>query len=112
MSTSLLLLIIVVAISTWLSRVLPLLVNLEKWVGENNQGYFSQYFKLMGPALIAALLVMSLDKGLFVLSLSTELLSTVAGFSAVIILYVLWRNIGLCVFFGIVIYALTFNIVS
>lgn len=106
MNESLFLLIVLLGVGTYLTRALPFVFKLDKWLSEDSQTLLSQFFRLMGPALIAALFAFSLDSALFSNGLSDEVVGTGIGFITVIITFVLWKNVGLCVFSGILAYAI------
>jgi len=106
MHESLFLLIVLLGAGTYLTRALPFLFKLDKWLSEDSQTLLSQFFRLMGPALIAALFAFSLDPALFTNGLSNEVIGTSIGFFTVILTFVLWKNVGLCVFSGIFAYAI------
>ena len=106
MNESILFLIILLGVGTYLTRALPFIFKLDKWLSEDSQTFISHFFQLMGPALIAALFAFSLDPSLFSHGISNEVIGTAIGFSTVIATFVLWKNIGLCVFSGILAYAI------
>lgn len=106
MNENILFLIIILGVGTYLTRALPFIFKLDKWLSEESQTGVSQFFQLMGPALIAALFAFSLDPAIFSNGLSHEAIGTTIGFSTVIVTFVLWKNVGLCVFSGILAYAI------
>ena len=106
MNESILFLIVLLGVGTYLTRALPFIFKLDKWLSEDSQTLVSQFFQLMGPALIAALFAFSLDSSLFSHGISNEVIGTAIGFSAVVATFVLWKNVGLCVFSGILAYAI------
>ncbi len=106
MNESLIWLIILLGVGTYLTRALPFIFKLDKWLSEDSQTLLSQFFQLMGPALIAALFAFSLDPSLFSNGITHEVIGTAIGFSTVVATFVLWKNTGICVFSGILAYAI------
>jgi len=106
MSENVLFLIVLLGVGTYLTRALPFIFKLDKWLSEDSQTFTSQFFQLMGPALIAALFAFSLDPSLFSHGITNEVIGTSIGFAMVIATFVLWKNVGLCVFSGIIAYAI------
>jgi len=106
MSENILFLIILLGVGTYLTRALPFIFKLDKWLNEDSQTFIAQVFQLMGPALIAALFAFSLDPSLFSNGITNEVIGTSIGFATVVATFVLWKNVGLCVFSGILAYAI------
>ncbi|HED14675.1 MAG TPA: AzlD domain-containing protein [Gammaproteobacteria bacterium] len=96
-------LVLVVAAGTYLTRYLPFYIARKVAVSKWRSGRFKAYLEHVSPAIIAALLVVSLDSAM--ISTARSLLSTLVGLVITAGSWWRWRNTGLSVFAGIVGYA-------
>ena len=101
--TAFLWLVLVVAAGTYLTRYLPFYIARKLPVSKWHSGRFTVYLQHVSPAIIAALLVVSLDSAM--ISTVRSELSTLVGLVFTAGCWWRWRNTGLSVFAGIFGYA-------
>ena len=92
--------VLLAALGTYLLRAVPFLLSTRKEKFSKRLPQIKLFTQLMGPSIIAALLVNSIG------SLNSEnhsqILNYIIGFSGVGISYWLWKNPGICVIAGII----------
>ena len=92
------------ALGTYLLRAVPFLLSARKEKRIKNHPKINLFFKLMGPSMIASLLVTSIrlpnSEDYF------QILNYLIGFTGVGASYWLWKNPGICVLAG----AISFSI--
>ena len=84
-----------------LIRAVPFVFSSKKETGKQNRHQINLFFKLMGPSMIAALLVVSVASPLKTQDTS-QLINVVMGFSGVGVSHWLWNNSGISVLVGVV----------
>jgi len=91
--------VLLAALGTYLIRAVPFLLSARKEKSSKNHPQINQFFQLMGPSMIAALLVTSTgfpnSKDYF------QILNYLIGFAGVGASYWLWKNPGICVLAGV-----------
>lgn len=95
--------IITISIGTYLTRAIPLFINIEKLLGEKRKLFVRRFFYLMGPAIIAALFATSIDLSAFSIERLPEIISMISGFMG-IITHLLLKNSGISVLVGLLCY--------
>ena len=87
------------ALGTYLLRAVPFLLSARKEKRSKNHPKINLFFKLMGPSMIASLLVTSIrlpnSEDYF------QILNYLIGFTGVGASYWLWKNPGICVLAGV-----------
>ncbi|MCK5917818.1 MAG: AzlD domain-containing protein [Cocleimonas sp.] len=96
--------IITISIGTYLTRAIPLFINIEKLLGEKRKLFVRRFFYLMGPAIIAALFATSIDLSAFSIERLPEIISMISGFMGIIITHLLLKNSGISVLVGLLCY--------
>ena len=92
--------VLLAALGTYLIRAVPFLLSMRKEKRSNKHPQINLFFQLMGPSMIAALLVTSI-----VLPNSEDyfqILNYLTGFTGVGASYWLWKNPGICVLAGVI----------
>ena len=87
------------ALGTYLIRAVPFLLSTRKKKSSNNYPQIKLFFQLMGPSMIAALLVTS--TGFPNSEDYLQILNYLIGFAGVGASYWLWKNPGICVLAGV-----------
>ena len=91
--------VLLAALGTYLIRVAPFLLSARKEKSSKNNPQIKLFFQLMGPSMIAALLVTSIgfpnSEDYF------QILNYLIGFTGVGASYCLWKNPGICVIAGV-----------
>ena len=91
--------VLLAALGTYLIRAVPFLLSVRKEKSSGNHPQIKLFFKLMGPSMIAALLVTSIgfpnSEDYF------QILNYLIGFAGVGASHWLWKNPGICVLAGI-----------
>ena len=91
--------VLLAALGTYLIRAVPLLLSKRKEKRSKNHPQIKLFFQLMGPSMIAALLVTSTEfpnsEDYF------QILNYLIGFTGVGASYWLWKNPGICVLAGV-----------
>lgn len=103
----LLLLFLVVGAGNYLMRFLPLLVALRRRERTGRESATGGLLPLVGPAVVAALLVTSLLSGGSATDYDAELLRKAAALVPTLLVALRFGNLGLTVLTGIFSYALT-----
>ena len=92
--------VLLAALGTYLIRAVPFLLSARKGKTIKNHPQINLFFQLMGPSMIAALLVTSTgfpnSEDYF------QILNYLTGFTGVGASYWLWKNPGICVLAGVV----------
>ena len=92
--------VLLAALGTYLIRAVPFLLSARKQKRSKNHPQIKLFFQLMGPSMIAALLVTSIgfpnSEDYF------QILNYLIGFTGVGASYWLWKNPGICVLAGII----------
>ena len=91
--------VLLAALGTYLIRAVPFLLSARKEKRIKNYHQIKLFFQLMGPSMIAALLVTSIgfpnSEDYF------QILKYLIGFAGVGASYWLWKNPGICVLAGV-----------
>ena len=92
--------VLVAALGTYLIRAVPFLLSARRRKNKKITPRVNLFFQLMGPSMIAALLVTSIrlpnSEDYF------QILNYLIGFTGVGASYWLWKNPGICVLAGII----------
>ncbi len=105
MSNNLLIIsIILIALGTYMSRAIPLFINIEALLGEKRKRLVRHFFYLMGSAIIVALFVTSIDLSIFSIEKLQVLISMISGFIAIIMAHFIFNNSGISVLIGLISY--------
>ena len=92
--------VLLAALGTYLIRAVPFLLSARKEKRSKNHPQINLFFQLMGPSMIAALLVTSI--GLPNSEDYFHILNYLIGFTGVGASYWLWKNPGICVLAGVI----------
>ena len=92
--------VLLAALGTYLIRAVPFLLSAGKEKNSKTHPKIKLFFELMGPSMIAALLVTSI--GLPNSEDNLQFLNYLIGFTLVGASYWLWKNPGICVLAGII----------
>ena len=87
------------ALGTYLIRAVPFLLSGKKKKSSKNHPQIDLFFQLMGPSMIAALLVTSI--GFPNSEDYSQILNYLIGLTAVGASHLLWKNPGICVLTGV-----------
>ena len=87
--------VLLAALGTYLIRAIPFLLSARKEKSSKNHPQIKLFFQLMGPSMIAALLVTS--TGFPNLEDYFQILNYLIGFAGVGASHWLWKNPGMCV---------------
>ena len=91
--------VLIAALGTYLIRAVPFLLSARKGKNSKNLPQIKMFFQLMGPSMIAALLVTSIgfpnSEDYF------QIVNYLIGFAGVGASYLLWKNPGICVLVGV-----------
>ena len=93
------------ALGTYLIRAVPFILSARKVKKSKNHPQIKLFFRLMGPSMIAALLVTSIgspNSEEYLLGLNHLI-----GFAAVGASYRLWKNPGICVIAGVLLFSVS-----
>ena len=90
---------------TYLIRCIPFLLSARKKKNFKKSPQISLFFQLMGPSMIAALLVTSTVSPN--LEDYSQILNYLIGFVGVGISYWFWKNPGVCVLAGVLCFSLS-----
>ena len=97
--------VLLAALGTYLIRAVPFIFSAKKGKSSKSPPQIKLFFWLMGPSMIAALLVTSIG------SPNSEeyskILNYLIGFAAVGVSYWLWKNPGICVIAGVICFSLS-----
>ena len=93
------------ALGTYLLRAVPFLLSARKEKRSKKHPKINLFFKLMGPSMIASLLVTSIrlpnSEDYF------QILNYLIGFTGVGVSYWLWKNPGICVLAGVISFSIS-----
>ena len=92
--------VLLAALGTYLIRAVPFLLSARKRKNSEKHQQISLFLQLMGPSIIAALLVTSI--GLPNSEDYFQVLNYLIGFTGVGASYWLWKNPGICVLAGVI----------
>ena len=94
-----------VALGTYLIRAVPFLLSTRKKKNSKNHPQIKLFFQLMGPSIIAALLITSIrfpnSEDYY------QILNYLIGFVGVGTSYWLWKNPGICVLAGVLCFSVS-----
>ena len=97
--------VLLAALGTYLIRAVPFLLSARKKKKSKKHPQINLFFQLMGPSMIAALLVTSIgfqnSEDYF------QILNYLIGFAGVGASYWLWRNPGICVIAGVISFSIS-----
>ena len=91
--------VLLAALGTYLIRAVPFLLSARKEKSSKNQPQIKMFFQLMGPSMIAALLITSI--GFPNSEDYSQILHYLIGFAGVGVSHWLWKNPGICVLAGV-----------
>ena len=91
--------VLLTALGTYLIRAVPFLLSTRKEKRSKNHPQIKLFFQLMGPSMIAALLVTSI--GFPNSEDYLQILNYLIGFAGVGASHWLWKNPGICVLAGV-----------
>ena len=91
--------VLIAALGTYLIRAVPFLLSARKKIRIKNYPQIKLFFQLMGPSMIAALLVTSI--GFTNSEDYFQIVNYLIGFAGVGASYLLWKNPGICVLAGV-----------
>ena len=100
MKTDFILAVILIAVGTYFIRAVPFVLSSKKEIGKQNRHQINLFFKLMGPSMIAALLMVSVESP-FEIEDNSQLINTALGFVGVGFSQRLWNNSGISVLAGV-----------
>jgi len=100
MKTDFILAVILIAVGTYFIRAVPFVLSSKMETGKQNRHQINQFFKLMGPSMIAALLVVSVESP-FEIEDNSQLINIALGFVGVGVSHRLWNNSGISVLTGV-----------
>ena len=104
MKTDFIIAVLLIAVGTYLIRAVPFVLSSKKKTGKKNQSQINLFFQLMGPSMIAALLVVSIESPLETHDY-TDLVNACIGFAGVGVSHWLWKNSGVSVLAGVVFFS-------
>jgi len=97
--------VLLAALGTYLIRAVPFLLSARKEKRSKNHSQIKLFFQLMGPSMIASLLVTSIrlpnSEDYF------QILNYIIGFAGVGASYWLWKNPGICVLAGVISFSIS-----
>ena len=97
--------VLLAALGTYLTRAVPFLLSARKEKSIKNRPRVSIFFRLMGPSIIAALLITSI--GAPNSEDSSQILNYLIGFTGVGVSHRLWKNPGICVLAGVICFSVS-----
>jgi len=97
--------VLLAALGTYLIRAVPFLFSARKEKKSKNHPQINLFFQLMGPSMIAALLVTSISSPNSVDS--SQILNYFVGFVGVGVSHWIWNNPGICVIAGIACFSIS-----
>ena len=101
MKTDFIIAVLLIAVGTYLIRAVPFALSSKKVTGKKSWHQINLFFQLMGPSMIAALLVVSVASPLNAQDTS-QLINVAMGFSGVGASHWLWNNSGISVLAGVI----------
>ena len=97
--------VLLAALGTYLIRAVPFLLSTRKKIRIKNYPQIKLFFQLMGPSMIAALLVTSIE---FPNSENySQILNYLIGFAGEGASYRLWKNPGISVLAGVLCFSVS-----
>ena len=97
--------VLMVGLGTYLIRAVPFLLSTKKLKNNKKHPQISLFFQLMGPSMIAALLVTSIESQNSGNHL--QILNYFIGFAGVGASHWLWKNPGICVLVGVICFSVS-----
>ena len=97
--------VLLAALGTYLIRAVPFLLSVRKEKNSKSRPQINLFFQLMGPSMIAALLVTSIGPPNS--EYSSQILNYFIGFAGVGASHWLWKNPGICVLTGILCFSVS-----
>ena len=101
MKTDFIIAVLMIAVGTYLIRAVPFVLSSKMETGKKSWDQINIFFQLMGPSMIAALLVVSVASPLKTQDTS-QLINVAMGFSGVGVSHWLWNNSGISVLVGVI----------
>ena len=101
MKTDFIIAVLLIAVGTYLFRAVPFALSSKKVTGKKSWHQINLFFQLMGPSMIAALLVVSVASPLKTQDTS-QLINVAMGFLGVGVSHWLWNNSGISVLAGVI----------
>ena len=98
--------VLLAALGTYLIRAVPFLLSARKENSRKSRPQINVFFQMMGPSMIAALLVTSIGFPLQTEDYS-QILNYLIGFAGVGASYRLWKNPGICVLAGVLCFSVS-----
>ena len=98
--------VLLAALGTYLIRAVPFLLSARKEKSRKSRPQINLFFQLMGPSMIAALLVTSIGSPLQTEDYS-QILNYLIGLTGVGANHWLWKNPGICVLAGVVCFSVS-----
>ena len=98
--------VLLAALGTYLIRAVPFLLSARKGKSRKSRPQINLFFQMMGPSMIAALLVTSIGSPLQTEDYS-QILNYLIGFAGVGASHWLWKNPGICVLAGVVCFSVS-----
>ena len=106
MKTDFIIAVLMIAVGTYLIRAVPFVLSSKKETGKKSWNQINLFFQLMGPSMIAALLVVSVASPLTTQDTS-QLINVAMGFLGVGVSHWLWNNSGISVLAGVICFTTT-----
>lgn len=100
MTIDLLTTVLLIAFGTYLIRAVPFVLSSKKKIEIISRFQINIFLQLMGPSMIAALLIVSIESPLETL-IYTDHINTCIGFVGVGMSHYLWQNSGVSVLAGV-----------
>lgn len=100
MTIDLLTTVLLIAVGTYLIRAVPFVLTSKKKIEIKSRFQINIFFQLMGPSMIAALLIVSIESPLENHDYIDHI-NTCIGFAGVGVSHWLWKNSGLSVLVGV-----------
>ncbi len=97
--------VLLAALGTYLIRAVPFLLSTRKGKRSKKHPQISLFFQLMGPSIIAALLVTSIRSPNS--EDPSQIMNNIVGFVGVGASYWLWKNPGICVLAGVICFSVS-----
>ena len=101
MKTDFIIAVLLIAVGTYLIRAVPFALSSKKVTGKKSWHQINLFFQLMGPSMIAALLVVSVASPLKTQD-TYQLINVAMGFLGVGVSHWLWNNSGISVLAGVI----------
>ena len=101
MKTDFIIAVLLIAVGTYIIRAVPFVLSSKKETGKKSWNQINLFFQLMGPSMIAALLVVSVASPLKTQDTS-QFINVAMGFLGVGVSHWLWNNSGISVLAGVI----------